>query len=296
MGRQANADYQRVAQAIRYLHEHRLQQPTLTDVARAIGLSPHHFQRLFVRWAGVSPKQFLGFITAAHAKRRLKSGASVLATALETGLSGPGRLHDLFVNHEAMTPGEYKSQGKDLLVRYGIHPTRFGDALVLTTERGICGLRFAEPGEQSAAVATAQREWALSRFREDRKETKKILQRLLAPLADEENERFLLRGTRFQIKVWSALLSLPAGILCSYSDFAAEIGRPNATRAVSSAIGRNPLALLIPCHRVLRSTGAFAGYRWGLTRKAALIGWETAQDLVAATEPQEDYQTIATRA
>lgn len=277
---EASADYRRVATAIRYIAAHREYQPELGEIARHIGLSKHHFQRLFVRWAGVSPKQFLAYLTVEHAKGMLRASHSVLETALDVGLSGPGRLHDLFVGYEAMTPGDYKRQGAGLTIDYGIHPTPFGEALILMTAKGVCGLRFIDPGGRPAGLAAAQGEWPLSRLRESQAMTAVTLERILDPAAHKPPA--VLRGTRFQIQVWRALLALAPGNLCSYGDLADTLGAPKAQRAVARAIGRNPVALLVPCHRVLRANGAVTGYRWGRERKLALIGWEAAQSAESA--------------
>ncbi|GAB4351349.1 MAG: methylated-DNA--[protein]-cysteine S-methyltransferase [Gammaproteobacteria bacterium] len=274
-GSKAVRDYQRVAEAIRYLAQHRHQQPELGELARQIGLSPFHLQRLFVRWAGVSPKQFLSYLTVEHAKQLLREERSVLDAALESGLSGPGRLHDQFVTLEAMTPGEYKRCGAQLTLSYGVHPTPFGLALVLLTGRGICGLRFLEPGEERAALEAARAEWPASRFVEAPGQTAEALKRILAPSGSRE--RLLVRGSRLQIQVWRALLAIPPGRVVSYGALAEALGHPRAGRAIGTAIGANPVALIIPCHRVLRANGAITGYRWGAERKAAMIAWETAR-------------------
>ncbi len=280
---QSCRDYARVAAAIAYLAQQRASQPNLDEVAAHAGLSPFHFQRLFVRWAGVSPKQFLGYLTLEHAKGLLRDQSSVLEAALEAGLSGPGRLHDLFVTLDAMTPGEYKAQGAALTLRYGFHPTPFGQALVLLTERGICGLRFAEPDQEADTLEAAHREWPASRLHHDQPATAAALHRALT--GDGGRQPLLLRGSRLQIQVWQALLAIPAGRLVSYGALADTLGYPRAARAVGTAIGHNPIAWLIPCHRVLRANGAVTGYRWGAQRKAALIAWETARHTAAASNP-----------
>ncbi len=268
-------DYERVAKAIRYIERNRLTQPDLKALADHVGLSPHHFQRLFVRWAGVSPKQFLSYLTVQHAQSLLREQASVLETALQSGLSGPGRLHDMFVSITAMTPGEYKQHGDTITVRYGFHPTPFGLALILLTSRGICGLRFLEPGKEKEELNAAQSEWPLSTFVEDREATKRALTQALGQ--NGETPHLLLRGTRLQIQVWRALLGIPEGRLLSYGSLAEALGYPRAARAIGSAIGQNPVSWIIPCHRVLRANGEITGYRWGPERKAALIGWEAAR-------------------
>lgn len=271
---EASRDYQRIERAIRYLDQNASQQPGLEEVAREIGLSPFHAQRLFTRFAGISPKRFLGLLTVGHAKTLLQDGQSVLDATYEVGLSGPSRLHDLFVAYEAMTPGEYKRQGEDLDIRYGFCPTPFGEALVLTTERGIAGLSFIQ-GDAAQALERAREAWPQSRFVADAKASA----RDSAPLFDRHAgraPRLLLKGTNFQIKVWSALLSVPSGHLISYGDLAQAIGQPRAAQAVGRALSANPMGFIIPCHRVIRSTGALADYRWGKARQRAILAWEAA--------------------
>ena len=264
-------DYRRIAAAIRFIAENRLEQPDLASVAAAVGLSKYHFQRLFVRWAGVSPKQFLAHLTVGHAKELLRQGESVLHAALDAGLSGPGRLHDLFLGSEAMTPGDYKRQGADLTIRHGLQPTPFGDALVVLTERGVCGFEFVD-GSADQALAAARAEWPLGGFVADQDETAALVARLFTP--DAAGPALLLRGSRFQTKVWSALLHHEPGQAVSFGGLAGAIGAPGAARAVGQAVAHNPLALLVPCHRVLKQNGAIEGYRWGDERKRALLAWE----------------------
>jgi AraC family transcriptional regulator, regulatory protein of adaptative response / methylated-DNA-[protein]-cysteine methyltransferase len=275
-------DYRRIERAIQFIDGHVADQPSLEEVAREIGLSPFHAQRLFTRWAGISPKRFLGLLTVGHAKAVLQAGESVLDTAYEVGLSGPSRLHDLFVGFEAMTPGEYKQQGASLTIRYGIHPTRFGEALLLTTERGIAGLSFVD-GDPEEVLAEARAAWPLSRMVADPAGTGALIRRLFGEPdgAGDDSEagapQLLLKGTNFQVKVWSALLRVPPGRVVSYLDLAGAIGQPGATRAVAGALARNPIGYLVPCHRVIRATGALGDYRWGRTRRRALLAWESAQ-------------------
>jgi AraC family transcriptional regulator of adaptative response/methylated-DNA-[protein]-cysteine methyltransferase len=274
VGLEAAQDYRRIERAIRYLDAHVVDQPSLEDVANEIGLSPFHAQRLFTRWAGISPKRFLGLLTVGHAKAALQAGESVLDATYEVGLSGPSRLHDLFVSYEAMTPGEYKQQGAGLAIRYGIHPTPFGDALLLLTERGIAGLSFVD-GDAQAAIEDARAAWPLSRLVEDRPATKGVVERLFEGTGDAA-ARLLLRGTNFQVKVWSALLRVPSGRVVSYLDIAHAIGQPRAVRAIGNALAHNPLGYLVPCHRVIRATGALGDYRWGQARRRARLAWEAA--------------------
>ncbi|MDF1530156.1 MAG: methylated-DNA--[protein]-cysteine S-methyltransferase [Sedimenticola sp.] len=274
-----SADYERIAQAISYIQQHRLEQPNLDQLAAHVGLSPYHFQRLFVRWAGVSPKRFLSFLTVEHAKLLLRSGDSILDVSLSVGLSGASRLHDQFITLEGMTPGEYKRSGADLQIHYAFHPSQFGQLLVLQTRRGVCGLQFIEPGADAGALALsgAKAEWPLSQFVHDPESTQAVVTRLLPAVAPREPLQLLLRGTPFQTKVWQALLSIPEGRVSSYQAIAKKIGQEKASRPVGSAIGANPIAVLIPCHRVLRGTGEIAGYRWGVERKLALLGWEASR-------------------
>jgi AraC family transcriptional regulator, regulatory protein of adaptative response / methylated-DNA-[protein]-cysteine methyltransferase len=271
---EASRDYRRIERAIRYLDENASRQPGLEEVASEIGLSPFHTQRLFTRFAGISPKRFLGLLTVGHAKALLQDGQSVLDATYEVGLSGPSRLHDLFISYEAMTPGEYKRQGADLEIRYGICPTPFDEALVLTTERGIAGLSFIQ-GDPAAVLERAREEWPQSRFVAD----PKAARHAIAPLFDRHADaapRLLLKGTNFQIKVWSAMLSVPPGHLISYGDLAQSIGRPGAAQAVGRALSANPLGFIVPCHRVIRATGALGDYRWGKARRRAILAWEAA--------------------
>ncbi len=267
-------DYERVAQVIAYLHAHRPEQPDLDRAAEIAGLSKFHFQKLFVRWAGVSPKQFLDCLNVAHAKRLLRHDHSVLDTALATGLSGPGRLHDLFIKLEAMSPGEYRALGDSLVIRYGVHATPYGEALLATTERGICGLHFLDDNS-THHLQLLQSEWPLSRLVADQAATGEWLARVVRG----DPATLLVRGSRLQVQVWRALLRIPSGSLSSYGEVANAIGHHRAARAVGTAIGRNPVAWLIPCHRVIRATGEFEGYRWGgAVRKQAMIAREVLLD------------------
>ena len=274
-----NTDYRRIEKAINYLEAHALDQPSLDEVAQHIGLSPYHFQRLFKSWAGVSPKRFLQYLTIGHAKRLLRKPVSVLDAALDVGLSGPGRLHDLFVNVEAMTPGEYKTKGKDLRISYGFHMTPFGESLLAVTPRGICSLAFVAPNGRSAAVRELRTAWLEATLVEEQSEGEEIATRIFAPADGTPPPplKVLLKGTNFQIKVWEALLRIPEGTALSYGSLAEAIGRPGAHRAVGSAVGRNPVGYLIPCHRVLRANGELGGYHWGTTRKRAILARESAR-------------------
>jgi AraC family transcriptional regulator of adaptative response/methylated-DNA-[protein]-cysteine methyltransferase len=269
MNTQATMDYARVERALRFLEENYLRRPTLDDVARRVHLSPFHFERLFQRWAGTSPKRFLQYLTKEHAKTLLRDSKSILDASYESGLSSPGRLHDLFVSCEAVTPGEYKLRGQGMRIRYGIHATLFGECLLATTDRGICALRFSDD------LRELRDEWSAATFVEDRAGTG-ILCRQIFRVGDKPIHLHL-RGTNFQLQVWQALLAIPAGKLVTYGDLASVIGAPTAQRAVGSAVGQNPIAYLIPCHRVIRSLGVIGNYRWGHERKRAMIGWESSR-------------------
>lgn len=278
----ALSDYARVAKAIAYLEATAESQPELADVAHHIGLSPFHFQRLFRRWAGISPKRFLQFITVEHAKRNLAESQSVLDATFAVGLSGPSRLHDLFVACEAMTPGEFRRQGEGLEVGYGFHPSPFGLCVLALTPRGVCGLGFAEPGAEAMALADLQGRWPKARFRADPARSGAVFAAIAGRLgwtADGEREprapvKLHLIGTNFQVKVWEGLLRIPPGCVTSYDALSARIGRPGAARAVAGAVAANPISLLIPCHRVIRGSGLVSGYYWGVARKRAILAWE----------------------
>jgi AraC family transcriptional regulator of adaptative response/methylated-DNA-[protein]-cysteine methyltransferase len=269
-------DYGRVARAIEYLRRNATGQPDLFAAARHVHLSEHHFQRLFTRWAGVSPKRFVQFLTLEHAKACLAATRGVLDLAGAVGLSGPGRLHDLFVTLEAMSPGEYIAGGAGLAIRYGVHESPFGAALVAMTPRGICGLHFVDGS--SEGIERLRRNWPDAELRQDPATTAPVAERIFRPLSAPPGRALalLVKGTNFQVKVWRALLELPLGSLATYGDVAARIGAPGSARAVGTAIGANPVAWLIPCHRVIRESGALGGYRWGTERKAAMLGWEAA--------------------
>ena len=270
--RQLSEDYTRVEQAIRFLESNAAHQPELGEVASAVGLSEYHFQRLFTRWAGISPKRFLQFLTKEKAKQLLVK-TSLLEATYRSGLSSPGRLHDLFVQCEAVTPGEYRSKGRGLLVRFGFHPTPFGECLVALTDRGICFFGFVRDGERANLLAELQRDWANATLTEDPARTAAVVRQVFSPTPGVPLALHL-RGTNFQIKVWEALLRLPAGEAISYEALAEQVGSAKAARAVGSAVARNPLAYIIPCHRVLQKTGNFGEYRYGSARKKAILAWE----------------------
>jgi AraC family transcriptional regulator of adaptative response/methylated-DNA-[protein]-cysteine methyltransferase len=269
-------DYQRIEQAIQFLETNYQRQPELEEVAQSIGLSEYHFQRLFTRWVGISPKRFLQFLTKESAKRLLAQRANVLDAAYESGLSGPGRLHDLFVTCEAVTPGEYKSLGEGLKISYGFHPSPFGEILLAMTDRGICNLIFVQDGRRAESLAVLRAHWRLASLVEDAELTRPVVQQAFAAFGGGSPAplHLHLRGTNFQIKVWEALLQIPSGSVSTYDEIAARIGQPGASRAVGAALGKNPVAVLIPCHRVIRKAGEFGGYQWGAARKKALLAWE----------------------
>jgi len=283
--KQLSEDYLRIEQAILYLENNYKDQPSLEEVATNIGLSEYHFQRLFTRWAGVSPKRFLQFLTKEGAKDLLSRSENLLDTTHQIGLSSLGRLHDLFVNTEAVTPGEYKSRGAGVTIRYGLHASPFGKCLIAVTERGICHLGFVQTSE-GQAIDDLVVEWKQARMIEDHRSTAPLVE----PIFDisqrgRESLRVHLRGTNFQLKVWEALLQVPAGAVTTYEEIASHIGRPSAMRAVGTAVGHNPIAVLIPCHRVIRKVGEFGRYRYGALKKKALLAREFAQESVIARRP-----------
>lgn len=265
--------YQLVEQAIQYIEANSRNQPELTEVASAVGLSEYHFQRLFTRWAGISPKRFMQFLTKEQAKGLLDRSGNLLEVTYQTGLSSLGRLHDLFVNTEAVTPGEYKSRGVGVDIRYGIHITPFGKCLIAMTERGICHLGFVDESEGKAIDALVEH-WKQATMVEDYKSTAPLIASIFLNTSAETPLTLHLRGTNFQIKVWEALLKIPSGALTTYEQIAAHIGSPRAVRAVGSAVGDNPIAYLIPCHRVIRKSGEFGNYLYGSARKKAILARE----------------------
>lgn len=268
-------DYQQVAKAIAYITDKANEQPTLREIASHVGASEHHFQKLFSRWAGVSPKRFLQYLTKEQVKKILLED-SVEEAAFSTGLSTKSRVYDLMVNCEAMTPGEYKRLGKDLIIQYGIHPTPFGRCFIAVTNRGVCKLAFLQEGDEQAIFQEFESEWQLASKTKNQAATAPFIEAIFSLANPNKPLHLLVKGTNFQLKVWEALIDMPLGKLTSYEQIAATIDNPNATRAVGSAIGKNPIAFLIPCHRVIRKTGEVSQYRWGTTRKQAIIGWEQA--------------------
>lgn len=271
-------DYERIEKVIIFLEVNYQRHPSLQEIAAHVALSPFHMQRLFRRWAGISPKRFIQYLTIGYAKSILENSGSVLDAAYESGLSGAGRLHDLFVTFDAVTPGEYKQKGENVLIHYGIHPSPFGHCLLGVTSRGICWLSFFGDEGPERSWTELNQHWMGAKFEEHQRSTAGYVERIFGKgiSYDHKPLTLFLKGTNFQIKVWEALLKLPPGRLFTYEDVAISIGKPNAMRAVASAIGRNSVSYLIPCHRVLRKSGMVSGYRWGAIRKKAIIAWEAA--------------------
>lgn len=273
---QQSEDYQRVEKAIRFVEDNFTSQPSLDQIAESVHLNKFHFNRLFKRWAGISPIQFQQILTLEYAKKRLADSRSLLDTALDAGLSGPGRLHDLFVTFEAMTPGEFKKMGAGLEIAYGFDYTPFGQCLVAVTERGICHLGFVDKDNEAEAFSHLQQAWPEATLIEDQTHISEIVRRIfrLKQPVDSRPFHLHLKGTNFQVNVWRALLTIPVGSIVSYQDIAALIGHPKAFRAVANAIAINPVGYLIPCHRVISKSGKIHQYRWGSARKKAIVGWE----------------------
>jgi AraC family transcriptional regulator of adaptative response/methylated-DNA-[protein]-cysteine methyltransferase len=272
----AAADYDIVRRAIAHIRGHWRAQPEIEQIADAAGVSATDLHHLFRRWCGLTPKAFLQALTLNHARELLRSSASVLDTAYEVGLSGPGRLHDLFVTHEAMSPGEWKAGGESLTLSYGFHPCPFGMALVMTTPRGLAGLALADPGKERAALKDMRARWPKAKYVEDFAATAAIARRIFdaALWRQDRPLRVVLIGTDFEVRVWEKLLDVPMGRLTTYSDLAARAGAPKAARAVGAAVGKNPICFVVPCHRVIGKNGELTGYHWGHTRKRAMLGWE----------------------
>ena len=270
------ADYEIVRRAIAFVSERWRAQPEIEAIAAAAGVSAGDLHHLFRRWAGITPKAFLQALTLDHARALLRDSASVLDASFEVGLSGPGRLHDLFVTHEAMSPGEWKSGGAGLTMSYGFHPSPFGSALVMATARGLAGLAFADSGEEQAALADMQSRWPRANIIEDTAAMAPLAARIFDPRLWRANRplRVVLIGTDFEVRVWETLLKIPLGRAMTYSDIAAKLRAPKAARAVGAAVGKNPVSFVVPCHRVLGKSGDITGYHWGLTRKRAMLGWE----------------------
>jgi AraC family transcriptional regulator of adaptative response/methylated-DNA-[protein]-cysteine methyltransferase len=272
-------DYDSVRRAIGFISEHWRAQPTIEAMAEAASVTPDELHHLFRRWAGLTPKAFMQALTLDHAKGLLRDSASVLDAALDSGLSGPGRLHDLFVTHEAMSPGEWKTGGVGMTLTYGFHPSPFGTAVVIASGRGLAGLAFADPGDEQAALADMQRRWPRASYVEDHAGTAALAQRIFDTRLWRADQplRVVLIGTDFEVRVWETLLKIPMGRAVCYSDIASRIQSPKASRAVGAAVGKNPISFVVPCHRALGKSGALTGYHWGITRKQAMIGWEAGQ-------------------
>ena len=269
-------DYDLVRRAIAFISERWRAQPTIEAMADAAGVTPDELHHLFRRWAGLTPKAFMQALTLDHAKNLLRDSASVLDAALDSGLSGPGRLHDLFVTHEAMSPGEWKNGGAGMTLRYGFHPSPFGTAIVIATERGLAGLAFADSGGEQAALADMRGRWPNATYVEDYLSTAPLAQRIFVPKLWRADQplRVVLIGTDFEVRVWETLLKIPMGKAVCYSDIANTINAPKASRAVGAAVGKNPVSFVVPCHRALAKDGKLTGYHWGITRKQAMLGWE----------------------
>ncbi len=270
----AARDYDVVRRVIEHISENYQDQPSLETLSDLVGLSPFHLQKLFTRWAGLSPKGFLQCVTLDHARRLLEGGDSILDVSYDLGLSGPGRLHDLMVNAEAMSPGSYKSKGDGLTIYYGFHDSPFGIALVMATDRGLSGLAFADADGEEAAFADMARRWPQANFVAAPDKTAPFLTKVFAGKDTDQPLRVVLIGTDFEVRVWDALLSIPLGTATTYSSLADRIGKPKAARAVGAAVGRNPISFVVPCHRVIGKSGGLTGYHWGITRKRAILGWE----------------------
>jgi AraC family transcriptional regulator of adaptative response/methylated-DNA-[protein]-cysteine methyltransferase len=281
----ADGDYEIVRRCVEKISLDYRQQPSLETLAAEVGETPTGLQKLFTRWAGLSPKAFLQAVTLDHARRLLDEGMPLLETSYELGMSGPGRLHDLFVTHEAMSPGDYKSRGAGLTIRYGFHLSPFGLALIMVTDRGLAGLAFTDAGGERAAFADMSSRWPNASYVEDMGATAPYAARIFDPAKWRADQplRIVMIGSDFQLRVWEALLKIPMGRARSYSAIASEIGAPSASRAVGAAVGANPLSFVVPCHRAVGKSGALTGYHWGLTRKRAILGWEAGQ--LSASRP-----------
>ncbi len=281
----ASEDYHRIARAIAFMRQHHLNQPNLATVAQHIGLSEYHFQRLFTQWVGISPKRFLQYLTVEYAKSKITETKSLLDLTLDVRLSSPGRLHDLFVNLEAMSPGEFKAGGAGLQIRYGIHDTPFGTSLIATTARGICNLYFLETTDEQTAAQKLRLTWKNAEIIRDEQATQSLRDLIFnsETLSEQKPLTLLVKGTNFQIQVWRALLKLPFGAIATYQTIAQMVARPTAARAVGNAIGKNPIGYLIPCHRVIRESGELGGYGWGVERKTVMLGWEASRTICEPT-------------
>jgi AraC family transcriptional regulator of adaptative response/methylated-DNA-[protein]-cysteine methyltransferase len=278
-GDRPSRDYELVRTTLSFIAGNWRTQPSLEQLSARAGVGPHHLQKVFTRWAGLSPKAFVQALTLDRARQLLRESASVLDAAYEVGFSGPGRLHDLFVTHEGMTPGIYKAKGRGLTITYGFHASPFGTALVMTTDLGLCDLAFADEGGELAALADMQSRWPEADYAENHNATAPVARRIFSrdQWKPDQPLRIVLIGSDFEIRVWETLLRIPMGRATTYSAVAAHVGKPAAVRAVGSAVGRNPISFVVPCHRVLGKSGSLCGYHWGLTRKRAILGWEAGQ-------------------
>ena len=276
---QAAIDYERIEKAIQFLADNFHSQPNLKEIAGNIHVSEYHFQRLFSRWVGISPKRFLQFLTKEYAKTLLEKSINILDVTYQAGLTSPGRLHDLFVTCEAVTPGEYKARGEGLEIAYGYHATPFGECLLAKTDRGICGLSFVQNDDRQPVLRDLVQRWQNARLVEHPDVTRPFVRRIFNPSEGRKTAplHLLLSGTNFQIKVWEALIKIPMGAVVCYEDVAAHIGMPRASRAVGNAVGSNPVSFVIPCHRVIKKTAEFGNYGGGVPRKLAILGWEAVQ-------------------
>jgi AraC family transcriptional regulator of adaptative response/methylated-DNA-[protein]-cysteine methyltransferase len=272
----AAADYDVVRRAIAHIKGNWRAQPEIEQISEAAGVTPTELHHLFRRWAGLTPKAFLQALTLDSARNLLRDSASVLDASYEVGLSGPGRLHDLFVTHEAMSPGEWKTGGEGLTISYGFHPSQFGTALVMATDRGLCGLAFSDCGKERAALADMKSRWPKANYVEDSARTAPLCARIFDKKLWREDRplRVVLIGTDFEVRVWETLMRIPMGSATTYSNVATTIGKPTASRAVGAAVGKNPICFVVPCHRVMGKSGDLTGYHWGVTRKRAMLGWE----------------------
>src|SRR5262249_36462327 len=279
----AAAAYDIVRRAIAHIRGNWRSQPEIESIASAAGVTPTELHHLFRRWCGLTPKAFLQALTLNYARELLRSSASVLDTAYEVGLSGPGRLHDLFVTHEAMSPGEWKTGGEGLTIPYGFHPRPFGRAVVMMAPRGLAGLALADPGKERAALKDMRARWPKARYVEDFAATAATARRIFDPALWRKDQplRVVLIGTDFEVRVWEKLLDIPMGAVTTYSDLAVSAGAPKAARAVGASVGKNPICFVIPWHRVIGKSGDLTGYHWGITRKRAMLGWEAGMSAAA---------------
>ncbi|NML22505.1 methylated-DNA--[protein]-cysteine S-methyltransferase [Pseudoflavitalea sp. G-6-1-2] len=281
----AQHQYETIAKAIEYLYEHFREQPDLEEVAAQVHVSPFHFQRMFTDWAGISPKRFMQFLTADYLKQRMRNFTSIADAADDAGLSSQSRVYDLFVTLEGVTPQEYKESGGGITIAYGFHATPFGEVIIGATNRGICHLHFVPDGQHQMAIAQLQASWENAVLLHQPQRTAAYVETIFHSSGKNEKLHVLVKGTNFQVKVWNALLKIPAGTVTTYQDVAREIGSPRAMQAVGSAVGANPVGFLIPCHRVIRKNGALAEYLWGPERKKAILGWELSRGIIVPETP-----------